>query len=77
MGAFRATLVCIFSRAYLLCFPFVGPLVLVVDAGEVWDDNWHGEGDHQDAREGTDAADQLAQHGAGDHVTVTARRSRA
>ena len=57
--------------AHLLCLSLVGPLVLMVDPGEVGHDDGDGEGDHQHARQGAHAADDLAQPGVRHHVAVS------
>ena len=57
---------------YLLSLALVRPLVLVVDATEVWHDDGDREGDHQHARQGTHAADNFAQHRVWHHVSIPA-----
>ena len=61
------------NMSYLLRLPLVCPLVLVVDAREVGDDDGDGQRDDEHARQRADAADQLAQRGLGHHVAVTAK----
>ncbi len=56
--------------SYFLRFPLVCPLVLVVDPGEVGDDDGDGQRDDEHARQRADAADQLPQHRLRDHVAV-------
>lgn len=58
----------------LLSLALVGALVLVVDAGEVGDDDWHGQGDDQHAGQRADAAHYLASDGLWYHVAVPATR---
>ena len=43
----------------------------MVDPGEVGHDDGDGEGDHQHARQGAHAADDLAQPGVRHHVAVS------
>lgn len=52
----------------------VRSLVLVVDAAEIGDDDRYWQGDHQDAAEGADGAEDLAGDGVRDHVSVPAGR---
>lgn len=56
---------------HLLCLSLVGPLVLMVDPGEVGHDDGDGQGDHQHAGQGTHAPDDLAQARVRHHVTVS------
>ncbi len=56
---------------HLLGLSLVGPLVLMVDPGEVGHDDGDREGDHQDAGQGAHAADDLAQSGVRHHVAVS------
>lgn len=50
----------------------VRPLVLVVDAAEIGHDDRDWQGDHQDATEGADGAEDLPSNGVGDHISVPA-----
>ena len=58
------------SYIYLLGFPFVCPLVLVINAREIRDNDGDGKGDDQDSGERANATDHLAYAGVGNHVTV-------
>lgn len=55
---------------YLLGFSFVCPLVLVINAREIRDNDGDGKGDDQDSGERANATDHLAYAGVGNHVTV-------
>ena len=46
--------------SYLLGFPFVSPLVLVINAREIRHNDGDGKGDDQDSRQGANATDQFA-----------------
>lgn len=50
----------------------VRSLVLVVDAAEIGDDDGYWQGNHQDAAEGADGAEDLPGDGVRDHVSVPA-----
>lgn len=63
-------------KNYLLRPHLVRSLVLVVDAAEVGHDDGYGQGDHQDATEGADGAEDLPSDGVGDHVSVAAGREK-
>lgn len=52
----------------------VRSLVLVVDAAEIGDDDRYRQGNHQDAAEGADGAEDLPSDGVRDHVSVPAGR---
>lgn len=56
---------------YLLSAPFVCPLVLVVDATEVGDDNRDGQSDHQHTAQGADGAKDLPGNRLWHHVSVS------
>lgn len=58
---------------YLLSAPLVRPLVLVVDATEVGDDDGDGQSDHQHAAEGANGAKDLAGDGLWHHVSISER----
>jgi len=63
------------ARANLLRFAFVGALVLVVDAGEVGDDDGHRKRDDEHAAEGADAAHYLPHLRARHYVAVPETRT--
>lgn len=56
---------------YLLRAPLVGPLVLVVDATEVGDDDGDGQSDHQHAAEGANGAKDLPSDRLWHHVSIS------
>lgn len=56
---------------YLLSAPLVRPLVLVVDATEVGDDDGDGQSDHQHPAEGANGAEDLAGDGLWHHVSIS------
>ena len=55
----------------LLGSPLVRPLVLVVDAAEVGDDDGDGKGDHQHSRQRTNPSHQLSHDRRRDHVAIS------
>lgn len=59
-------------RKNLLCSHLVRSLVLVVDAAEIGDDDRYWKGNHQDAAEGADGAEDLPGNGVRDHVSIPA-----
>lgn len=59
---------------YLLCSALVSALVLVVDAAEVRNNDWHRQSDDQDTTEGADGSENLASNGAGHHVSISGAR---
>lgn len=61
----------------LLRSHLVRSLVLVVDAAEVGDDDRYWQGNHQDATEGADGAEDLAGDGVRDHISIPAGRKQA
>lgn len=56
---------------YLLSTPLVGPLVLVVDATEVGDDDGDRQSDHQHAAEGANGAKDLTGDRLWHHVSIS------
>lgn len=56
---------------YLLSTPLVCPLVLVVDATEVGDNNRDGQRDHQHTAQGADGAEDLPGNRLWHHVSVS------
>lgn len=56
---------------YLLSAPLVGPLVLVIDATEVGDDDGDGQSDHQHAAEGANGAKDLTGDRLWHHVSIS------
>lgn len=56
---------------YLLSTPFVCPLVLVVDATEVGDNDRDGQSDHQHTAQGADGAEDLPGNRLWHHVSVS------
>lgn len=61
----------------LLRSHLVRSLVLVVDAAEIGDDDRYWQGNHQDATEGADGAEDLAGDGVRDHISIPAGRKQA
>lgn len=59
------------TAVYLLSTAFVCPLVLVVDAAKVGDNDRNREGDHQHATQGADGAEDLPSNCLWDHVSIT------
>ena len=58
-------------NSHLLRLSLVRPLILMIDPREVGHDDGDREGDHQHARQGADASDDLTQAGVRNHVPVS------
>lgn len=60
---------------YLLSFPLIGTLILMIDATKVGHYNWNGQSDHQHTTERTYTSNYLPRNSVGHHVTITGRET--